>query len=45
MYLVALSDGTIDATIHARAKVAFAIYASGLEQTEFPVLVRKFPVL
>jgi glutathione S-transferase len=32
VYLLALSDGTIDATIHARAKAAFSIYASGLEQ-------------
>jgi glutathione S-transferase len=33
IYLLALADGTIDAAIHARAKAAFAIYASGLEQT------------
>jgi elongation factor 1-gamma len=32
IYLLALSDGTIDAAIHTRAKQAFAIYASGLEQ-------------
>jgi glutathione S-transferase len=32
IYLLALSDGTVDAAIHARAKQAFAIYASGLEQ-------------
>jgi elongation factor 1-gamma len=32
IYLLALSDGAIDAGIHARAKQAFAIYASGLEQ-------------
>jgi glutathione S-transferase len=36
IYLLALSDGTIDATIHARAKEAFAIYASGLEQALTP---------
>jgi len=30
IYLLALSDGTVDAAIHARAKRAFAIYASGL---------------
>lgn len=32
IYLLALSDGTVNAAIHARAKEAFAIYASGLEQ-------------
>jgi glutathione S-transferase len=32
IYLLALSDGTVDAAIHARAKEAFAIYASGLER-------------
>jgi glutathione S-transferase len=32
IYLLALSDGTVDAGIHARAKQAFTIYASGLEQ-------------
>jgi elongation factor 1-gamma len=32
IYLLALSGGTIDVAIHARAKEAFAIYASGLEQ-------------
>jgi elongation factor 1-gamma len=32
IYLLALSDGTIDQAIHARAKQAFAIYAAGLEQ-------------
>jgi glutathione S-transferase len=32
IYLLALSDGTVDTAIHARAKEAFAIYASGLEQ-------------
>ncbi|KWV60676.1 glutathione S-transferase [Bradyrhizobium macuxiense] len=32
IYLLALSDGTVDAPIHERAKQAFAIYASGLEQ-------------
>ena len=32
IYLPTLSDGTIDAAIHTRAKQAFAIYASGLEQ-------------
>ena len=32
IYLLTLSDGTIDAAIHTRAKQAFAIYASGLEQ-------------
>jgi glutathione S-transferase len=32
IYLLALSDGTVDAALHARAKQAFAIYAAGLEQ-------------
>ena len=36
IYLLALSDGTVDAAIHARAKQAFAIYASGLEQALLP---------
>jgi glutathione S-transferase len=36
VYLLALSDGTVDAAIHARAKAAFAIYASGLEQALSP---------
>jgi glutathione S-transferase len=36
IYLLALSDGTVDATVHARAKAAFAIYASGLEQALAP---------
>jgi glutathione S-transferase len=36
IYLLALSDGTVDAAIHARAKEAFAIYASGLEQALSP---------
>src|SRR5580700_3164370 len=36
IYLLALSDGTVDATVHARAKAAFAIYASGLEQALSP---------
>jgi elongation factor 1-gamma len=36
IYLLALSDGTVDAAIHARAKQAFAIYASGLEQALAP---------
>ena len=36
IYLLALSDGTVDAAIHARAKQAFAIYASGLEQALSP---------
>jgi glutathione S-transferase len=33
IYLLALLDGSVDATIHARAKDAFAIYAAGIEQT------------
>jgi len=36
LYLLALSAGTVDAVIHARAKEAFAIYASGLEQALSP---------
>src|SRR6266849_550578 len=36
IYLLALSDGTVDASVHARAKAAFAIYASGLEQALSP---------
>jgi len=36
IYLLALSDGTVDAATHARAKQAFAIYASGLEQALSP---------
>jgi glutathione S-transferase len=36
IYLLALSAGTVDAGIHARAKEAFAIYASGLEQALSP---------
>jgi glutathione S-transferase len=36
IYLLALSDGTVDAAIHARARDAFAIYASGLEQALSP---------
>jgi glutathione S-transferase len=36
IYLLALSDGTVDAAIQARAKQAFAIYASGLEQALSP---------
>jgi glutathione S-transferase len=36
IYLLALSDGTVDAAIQARAKEAFAIYASGLEQALSP---------
>ena len=36
IYLLALSDGTVDAAIHARASQAFAIYASGLEQALSP---------
>lgn len=32
IYLLALLDGSVDAAIHARAKDAFAIYASGIEQ-------------
>ena len=36
IYLLSLSDGTVDAAIHARAKAAFAIYAAGLEQALSP---------
>src|SRR5215471_16749881 len=36
IYLLVLSAGTVDAPIHARAKEAFAIYASGLEQALSP---------
>ena len=36
IYLLALSAGTVDAAVHARAKEAFAIYASGLEQALSP---------
>jgi elongation factor 1-gamma len=36
IYLLALSDGTVDAATHARAQQAFAIYASGLEQALSP---------
>lgn len=36
IYLLALSAGTVDATIRARAKEAFAIYASGIEQALSP---------
>ncbi|MVT54204.1 glutathione S-transferase [Bradyrhizobium yuanmingense] len=36
IYLLALSDGTLDAAIHARAQEAFAFYASGLEQALSP---------
>ncbi|WP_375776823.1 glutathione S-transferase [Bradyrhizobium sp. ma5] len=36
IYLLALSAGTVDAAIHARAKDAFAIYASGIEQALSP---------
>jgi glutathione S-transferase len=36
IYLLALSDGAVDAAIHERAKQAFAIYASGLEQALSP---------
>ncbi|MCP1849445.1 MULTISPECIES: glutathione S-transferase family protein [unclassified Bradyrhizobium] len=36
IYLLALSGGTVDAAIHARAKDAFAIYASGIEQALSP---------
>src|SRR5215510_4285825 len=36
IYLLALADGTVDAATHARAKQAFAIYASGLEQALSP---------
>jgi glutathione S-transferase len=36
IYLLALSGDTVDRAIHARAKEAFAIYASGLEQALSP---------
>jgi glutathione S-transferase len=36
IYLLALSDGTVDVAIHARAKEAFAIYASGIERALSP---------
>jgi glutathione S-transferase len=36
IYLLALSDGTLDAAIYARAKQAFTVYASGLEQALSP---------
>jgi glutathione S-transferase len=36
IYLLALSSGKVDAAIHARAREAFAIYASGLEQALSP---------
>ncbi|WP_246801464.1 glutathione S-transferase [Bradyrhizobium genosp. L] len=36
IYLLALSGGTVDAAIHARAREAFAIYASGIEQALSP---------
>lgn len=36
IYLLALSDGTVDTAIHARAKQAFAIYALGLQQALAP---------
>jgi len=32
IYLLALSGGTVDAAVHARATEAFAIYATGIEQ-------------
>ncbi|QPF93056.1 glutathione S-transferase [Bradyrhizobium commune] len=32
IYLLALSGGTVDAAVHARAREAFGIYASGIEQ-------------
>jgi glutathione S-transferase len=32
IYLLALSDGTVNGLIHARANEAFAIYASGIER-------------
>lgn len=32
IYLLALSDGTVDELIHARTKEAFTIYASGIER-------------
>jgi elongation factor 1-gamma len=36
IYLLALSAGTVDAAVHARAKEAFAIYTSALEQALSP---------
>lgn len=36
IYLLALSGGAVDAPIHARAKEAFAIYMSGIEQALSP---------
>ena len=36
IYLLALSDGTVDRGIHARAREAFEIYAGGLEQALSP---------
>jgi glutathione S-transferase len=36
IYLLALSDGTVDVAIHARAKEAFSIYASGIERALSP---------
>ncbi|QIO32421.1 glutathione S-transferase [Bradyrhizobium sp. 1(2017)] len=36
IYLLALSGGTVDAAVHARAREAFAIYASGIEQALSP---------
>jgi glutathione S-transferase len=36
IYLLALSDGAVDAAIHARTKQAFAIFASGMEQALSP---------
>ncbi len=36
IYLLSLSDGTVDAAIHARARQAFEIYASGIEQALSP---------
>jgi glutathione S-transferase len=36
IYLLALSDATVDTALHARARQAFALYASGLEQALSP---------
>ena len=36
IYLLALSGGMVDAAIHARAREAFTIYASGIEQALSP---------
>src|SRR6476619_7805029 len=36
IYLLALMDGTVNETIQARAREAFAIYASGIEQALSP---------